>query len=495
MSNFEARSAGLRMAWAELLQIDLLNKEKADKFLRKNKKIVKYRKPFSLNIGVVIFAIIFIYLVFNVFTYMTTSHISVYEVEQGTMAANNVYRGLVLRDETIVSAPFTGSLNYYMKEVSRVGYGGLVCSIDESGDISKIINEANQDSSHLDQESLEAIEESILEFQNSYDTKQFHAIYAFKEDIDSALKEALSIGALSELSDYTAGAQDHAAFHPIYSDVPGILVYSTDGYENVTVENFSGGMFDETAYVRTNLSKNSTVTAGEPLYKLINSEQWNIVIPISKETAAALADDDTMKIRFVKDEKEAYATYTVEQRGGTEYLILTLRNSMVRYAKDRFLEIDLLLSEETGLKIPNSSITEKEFYTIPIAYFVKGGDSSSEGLLVERLDSGGAKATEFVTPSIYYETDDYYYIDSEKVSAGERLVKSDSNDTYIVGTDTANLKGVYNINKGYAVFKQIDILYQGKEYTIVKTGTTYGISLYDHIALDSTKVNENELIK
>jgi len=62
--------------------------------LNEHKKVVKYRKPFNINIGVIIFIIIFIYLVFNVFTYITTTHTSVYEVEQGTMAENNVYRGL-----------------------------------------------------------------------------------------------------------------------------------------------------------------------------------------------------------------------------------------------------------------------------------------------------------------------------------------------------------------------------------------------------------------
>ena len=41
----------------------------------------------------------------------------------------------------------------------------------------------------------------------------------------------------------------------------------------------------------------------------------------------------------------------------------------------------------------------------------------------------------------------------------------------------------------------IDILYQSKEYTIVKTGTSYGISLYDHIALDGAKINEDDLLK
>ena len=45
------------------------------------------------------------------------------------------------------------------------------------------------------------------------------------------------------------------------------------------------------------------------------------------------------------------------------------------------------------------------------------------------------------------------------------------------------------------MFKQIDILYQNEEYTIVKTGTSYGISLYDHIALDGSKIKEHDLIQ
>ena len=143
-------------------------------------------------------------------------------------------------------------------------------------------------------------------------------------------------------------------------------------------------------------------------------------------------------------------------------------------------------------QIPRS---EKEFYTVPIDFFLKGGDSSDEGILVERTDKDGKSTTEFVTPTIYYETDDTYYIDSEYVSSGDILQKPDSSETYRVGTDTASLQGVYNINKGYAVFKQIDVLYQNEEYTIVKTGTTYGIALYDHIALDGTKIDENQLIK
>lgn len=462
--------------------------------MSKKNKVVNYRKPFNLNIGVIIFVIIFIYLVFNVFTYATATHISVYEVEQGTMAANNIYRGLILREEQAYYANYTGALNFYVREGSKVSYNNLVYSIDENGDISKLINDSNQDISVLAESDLAKIEERIFEFQDSYDSQEFYDVYAFREDVNSSLNEVLSLNALHELEDYTASAQASNTFHPIKADTHGIVVYYTDGYENVGTDTFSADMFDETNYTKTSNQTAQNINAGDPVYKLITSEFWNIVLPVPADVAAELAEDNTLQLRFVKDDKKMYAAYTLTQMNGQDYVILNLRSAMVRYAKERYVEVELLLKEETGLKIPNSAITEKEFFTIPKEYFMMGGDSQNEGILVEHRDENNKKFTEFIAPTIYYETEEYYYIDSEKVSAEDYIIKADSSATYSIGSNTAVLKGVYNINKGYAVFKQIDILYQNEEYSIVQTGTTYGIALYDHIALDGSKIKENDLV-
>lgn len=463
--------------------------------MSKNKKIVKYKKPFSINIGVVIFVIIFVYLVFNVFSYMTTTHISPYEVEYGTMAENNVYNGLILREEQIYTSEHTGALNLYAKEASKVSIQNLVYSVDENGDVSDRIQAESKDASGLDEENLEEIREGISDFQTTYQAQNFYNVYSFKENMTSALVEMLNLNALNNLSDYAADAANSGSFHQVRADMPGVVVYYADGYENVTTENFTADMFEMANYSRNSSKKSTSINAGDPVFKLITSEIWNIVLPIDDKLAQELADDDTIQIRFVKDGKKTYATYVITQRDGKNYLVLTLKSAMVRYAKDRYIEVELFLTEETGLKIPNSAITEKEFYTIPVSYFTKGGDSSEPGLLIERVDDKGKTSTQFIAPVIYYETEEFYYIDSEYVSTNDKIIKPDSSETYRIGTHTAELKGVYNINKGYAVFKQINILYQNKEYTIVETGTTYGIALYDHIALDGTKVKENELIK
>ena len=175
---------------------------------------------------------------------------------------------------------------------------------------------------------------------------------------------------------------------------------------------------------------------------------------------------------------------------------LSLRTAMIRYISDRFVDIELEINDISGLKIPKSSITSKEFFTIPKDYFVKGGDSNTNGLMVSNPSTDSTGTTvDFIAPTIYYETEEYYYIDSEYVSNGDIILKPDSTNTYMIGSDVDSLIGVYNINKGYAVFKQINILYENDEYAIVEPKTSYGIALYDHIALDGSKLEEDQLIK
>ena len=462
--------------------------------LKKSKNIIQYKKSFNINIGVIIFIIIFIYLIFNIFSYLTETHISVYEVEQGTIAVNNVYHGLILREEKLFPSIYNGSLNYYVKEGSKIAYGDLIYSVDETGNVASIINEANKNGANLDKDSLNEIEESISDFQSSYRSGNFYQVYSFKENINDSLSEALSVGALNEISDYLSNANDLSTFHKVYADANGIIVYYTDGLETVTTDNFTEDMFNEAAYQKANLKSGNTITSGCTAYKLIDSEYWNIVIPIPESTASLLNDDDTIRIRFLKDDKETYATYSISEKNGQQYLILSLKSGMVRYALERYVEVELLLSEETGLKIPNSAITEKEFFVVPKKFFQGNDDSDTHGILVEQIDKKGNQTVEYRSPSIYYATEDAYYIDSEQVSSGDILKRADSDETYTIGQDTTALQGVYNINKGYAVFKQIEPIYQSDEYTIIKKGTSYGISLYDHIALDGSKINENQLI-
>lgn len=453
-----------------------------------NKKIVKYRKPFHMNIGIAVFAIILIYICFYIFTYLTKQHVGVYEVKQGTIAENNTYTGLFLREESVYRSEYTGKLNLYVADNTKAGWNNLIYSVDETGDVSSRLYSAAEEEQDMDSGYFKNLKSEVAQFNQNYESDAFYTVYDFKESISSKVMEAVNQNALDRVPDAALSAGD--SFHLVYAQNPGVIAYYTDGYEEITADSFKPADMQPLDYQKNVIKNNSTIEAGEPAYKMITGENWNIICKISDETYQRLAKDSVVEIKFKKDNSTCWVNYELKEMSGDYYVILELNSHMVRFANERYMDIELLLNEESGLKIPNSAITEKSFYTIPKEYFTKGGDSNSLGVYVEEKETN--KVT-FVPTAIFHETDTAYYISQEEIGKGTVLKKPDSNETYEVSKQE-KLEGVYNINKGYAVFKQIEILFQNEEYTIVRTGTDYGIAIYDHIALEGDHVTEDDFV-
>lgn len=462
--------------------------------MAKNKKVVRYRKPFHLNIGLIVFGIIFVYMMFYFYSYFTSAHVSVYEVIHGTIAVNNSYTGLALRSEEVILSEYAGELNYYRRDASKAGAGDLIYSVDEDGAIARQIHSAGEDVSSLDEESLDELEKKISEYSNGYQPVSFYQIYTFKNELNAQLTGALHTGALHSIADAVTAAEGNATFHKGNAKRDGIVVYYTDGFEEVAPEQITEEMFDESRYNRVNLKEKTKINSGEPVCKLITREDWHLMLSVSDDTRRQLADAATVRVRFKKDGTKETAQCRILEKENRQYLMLTFSNSMIRFANDRYVEVELLFEEETGLKIPNSAITTKDFYTVPMEYFQKGNNSSEQGIMIRQKAGDGRTTDSFVTPNIYFATEYAYYVDGDSIADGVTVLKPDSQETYTIH-ETAKLEGIYCINKGYAVFRQIDILYQNEEYTIIRSGTEYGISLYDHIALDGSTVTEDLIIQ
>ena len=110
---------------------------------------------------------------------------------------------------------------------------------------------------------------------------------------------------------------------------------------------------------------------------------------------------------------------------------------------------------------------------------------------VENENGGGDVQWKKVSVSVYAEIDGYAYIGDAQLQGGDILQKENSAEQEIVSM-RGTLIGVYNIDKGYADFRQITILYQNEDYAIVKSNTTYGLREYDHIVLDASTVSEDD---
>lgn len=458
-----------------------------NKINSKKKNIVKYKKHRHLNIGLIFFSTIFIYLCIYSVRYFTMEKVSLYEVVAGSVTRNNSYQALALRKEAVISATSAGYINYYPKETEKISPKSLVYSLDATGDFYHSLVKNADKSLIFQKDNKKELNDMILSYRKSYSLKEFYQVYQMKDDIQAKLIQMLTFPSKNTQNTET----QTQGVVPVYGQGTGVIVYSVDNFEDKTVENVKKNDFQTEHYSRMNLKGKEKVAVGEPVYKLILDDNWKLMIPADEYLVDCLKKEKFLQARFVKDGKKAWGQISFMTVDQEQYLILSFNNSMARYAKERYLDVELFIDTVHGLKVANSCIVSKDFFVIPEKYIVKGGSSNKDGVLTEEINKDGKKTAKFVPISILKKEKNICYIANDELKQGTIIYNKNEQDSYDL-KKTKKLKGVYNMNKGYAVFRLADILYKGKDYTILATDTEYGVSLYDHIALEGNKIKEGQ---
>lgn len=449
--------------------------------------IQAYQKKWHFNIGLVIFGIIFVYLSVTVLMYLTENHTSAYEVREGSILRDNAYTGFILRNEMIVQAEAEGYVSYFATEGSKVGAKTRVYTLSDRE--LEFEDSSDKETEKLSSEEQSDVSARIQSFSEGFREEQFQDVYTLKNNVMSILESRSNQNRQAQLDSMVQQGGEGLKIYTAASD--GIIVYSTDGYESATVDDMTEKLFTRSDYKKKSLKNNEKVKTGDPVYKLIKDDNWSVVIQLDKTVASELKEKESVKVRFSKDQETTDANISIHSSDDDDYGVLTFDSSMIRYAEERYLDLELILEDESGLKIPKSSVTTKTFFTIPEAYLTQGGDSKETGVLVQTE----GKNPKFHEINIYDrdEKSGIVYLDTDAFSEETILVKPDSSETCVMD-ESKSIKGVYNINKGYAVFKQIKILCESDDYYIVEAGSAYGLSNYDHIALDGDSVRENDVV-
>ncbi len=477
---------------------------------KKQRKVEKFKKPF--NIANVFFGAILIYMIIYLYMFLTSVHISGYEVIKGSLATDKQFSGLVLRTEEVFYAPKTGHIEYYAAEGSKVSQSSIIYSVGTTEKMSEHLTE-NSEKPNLSEEHFNVLNSDINSFSNGYDRKYFSEVYDFHDTINGNILELVNHTLLEKVEDISDTEKN--AFQRIYGQKSGIIGYYIDNLEAVTPATVTPDMFEKNNYPAASLRSVEKINEGDIAYKLITDENWSMIIPMSAEQIDEIAYQEkkeneelvkkqrsVVEVKFLKDNTTTWGYVNLLDIQGTQYLQLNFNNSMVRFAGDRYLDIEFLIDDTSGLKIPTSSITTKEFFVIPEEYVVKGGEKNSDGFIVERFDEEGHSTQKFIAPTFYSIVDGMVYVDPNQsnfetgeiyIKAGDRVIASDSNDLYQIG-NKGELEGVYCINQGYTQFRKIKILYANEEYTIVEEGTSHGLTIYDRIVLNAEAVDEEQVI-
>jgi len=459
-----------------------------------------YKKKGAWNIGLILFGVVFIYLAVTVLTYLTKDRVAVYEVREGSILKDNAFSGIVIRQETVVRADSDGYVNYFTESGEKAAVGANICTLSpEKLETPEEVQE-NQEVS-LTAEEWNNIALKAQAFNESYDSQNFKTAQNLKTEVSAIIQNNTAQNRATQLNTLLENGQTEG-LSVCQAPDDGVIEYGIDGYEDLKLKDVDESYLSKEDYTRTEYTNNTEVKAGDPLYKLITSEEWTVVIKLTPELEKQyneMYDADKQKyaqVKFTEDNQTLRAKLDIYNRGKDDaYGFLTFTSSMIRYADERFVDIELILEDESGLKIPKTSLTSKEFYVVPESYLTTGGASKENGVMRQTKSKNGNAATEFVAATVFYRdsVEGLVYLDKNVLKAGDILVMPDSGETTKVG-DSRKLQGVYNINKGYAVFKQVNILCESEEYYIVEEGSSYGLSNYDRIALYGNSVQENDVV-
>lgn len=473
-------------------QDEIKKRKKKRKKRRDEDTPIKFKPLFHINPGIIAFLGLFVYLIIMVVMYYKSEPITPYEVKLGSLAVNNEYTGLVLREETVVNSDFSGYINYYARENEKVSAGSMIYTVDSTGKLSDMLENSDGDGSKLSNDDLNQLKNDISLFSISFKPEKFIDTYDFKYDIQGTVLKLANSDVLANIDELRAqNYTDSIDFG--YAPTSGIIIYSTDGYEERTVEDINDDLMNFSNYEKNQYQSNDLIAEGDGAYKLITSELWSVIVEIDESKALSLENENYVEVRFLKNNYKPWAAVSVIRQNGKIYAKLDFNNSMVTFCTDRFLEIEILDNAQEGLKIPMSAVVDRPFYLIPLDYMTYGNNLDEPGFIKESYMEDGSITTEFVAATIYNSNEKYYYVDQETFSVGDYIIKPETGERYDI-REQATLKGVYNINKGYADFKQIIILNNNDEYAIVKSNSEYGLNVYDHIVLNGDSVSENDFI-
>ena len=456
----------------------------------KNEKVISIKKDIKFNVATIMIAVILIYVIICIFISANKNPITTYKVNKSSVNNNITLEGLAIRDEQILNATKSGYICYYIRDGEKIKNEATVCTIDETGKLYNTIDDTESYEDLLTAEDLKDVRSLISLYKVGYSDVSFYAAYNFETNINNRVLELSNEILMQQVNQGSDGAMLTAITAP----ESGIVTYYTDGYETFDIANVTMAAFDKSKYSKKTLKTGDIISAGSPIIKIIPNEEWNIVAPISAEQASLLSEKTKIRFKINNSSYNVIMPFEIIHGSDGTYINIKLDKYMSNFISERYVDLEILTDEETGLKIPVSSIVEKDVYKIPTEYFTAGGNqNASNRINLQSKSEDGELTITQIAPTIYYSGEEYCLVDTMLFDKSDVILNINTNETMAVSMlETEKIKGVYSANRGTAEFKEVTIIKTIDEFVLIESNEK--IKVYDNIILDSSQVTENQII-
>lgn len=461
---------------------------------RKNNERKRANRIKPTHAILVIFAVVFIYLCINLGIYMTKNKVSVFEVEAADVAYQTDFTGICIRNERIVCSEHAGTVNYYIVNGKRASRSSIVYSIDAGGSVAAKLKE-DFDLNMLNADEIRQIKSVINTQLINSDSGDIRWADDFENELTDKVYDVVNENLIKNMEYAIEDSNTMTKFYICRTGNSGIISYYSDELAGITADEVTIKTFEKAEnYSFSNLRSNGLIGNQDPVYRICLDDEWSIVINVSEEFYTANLDEHNMMVYLDNDITPVEAEINLYSIGKDYFAKLSLNEYMSKYIDKRFINVSFFNELEQGLKIPLSAIAHKEFYIVPLTLF--NDENGKAGFILKRenyVPDTGATEYEDIVVQRYYSDGYYAYIELPLLNRGDYVCNPVSGERYKIEA-TNFLDGVYNVNKGYYIFTQIEKLRSNNEYVIIKRNTAKGVRLYDRIALNSTDATEGKII-
>ena len=460
----------------------------------KNNKIIKINRDIKFNIASAVVACAFLYVVITLIISLKKEPVTTYNVNKTDINNNIIIEGLAVREELVLNSEKSGYVCYYIRDGEKIMKNSMVCTIDETGQVYNTISDSESYDGLLTSNDYNEVRDLISLYKISYKDSSFYNAYNFENNLNNKVLELTN-----EVLMQQVGQSSGNSLAAISSPESGLVTYYIDGYENYNISNVNKSDFDKSNYKKDTLKTGDIISAGTPVVKIVPSEKWNIILPITDDQAAAInsvysEEGARLVFKINNSSYDISMPFEIIYGNDGKYLNITLDKFMLNYMSERFVTVEIILEDDTGLKVPVSALTQKEVYQIPIGYLSGGGNQSNNNKLnVQVMGKDNEITIKQVSPMIYKTDEEYCYVDPLAFDDTDVIIDIDTNETIAVSVaPRVNIEGVYSANRGIAEFRMVTVIKTMYDFALGKSDEE--LNIYDNIILDSSKVHENQII-
>ena len=330
-------------------------------------------------------ALIIIYLVYAVYLLVKQPTDKV-TVENGTLYLEETDIGYIIRDEQVVKGNnYKNGMEKIKSEGEKTSKGNSIYRYyskneeklkEQISELDNKIQEALEGQKGILSTSMKLSEIKLLE--NQLDEKvallnkttDISKITEYKKEInDLVSKKAKLTGESSSAGSYLKQLynqrnkleeQLNSGAEYIKAPESGIVSYKVDGLEEIlTPNNFS--TLNKEFLENLKLKTGQLIATNEECGKIIDSSKCYIATISNSEQAKKAQIGDTIKVRLSNSKLiKATINYVSQENEEETLIILEINKQISELANYRKISFDLIWWNESGLKVPNQAIVEKD---------------------------------------------------------------------------------------------------------------------------------------